>query len=176
MKSIKNYYSPHAGQRNDFMTYEELQAQHDNLNIIEMDLSEVKDLKGLYFNENIAIEKSLTQKEKACVLAEELGHHYTSSGNILDQTKTENVKQEQRARMWAYNKQIGLHGIIDAYKRGCRNIHEMADYLDITEEFLRDALEAYRLKYGQCVDIDNYTVYFEPYLMVADFDSLNDWE
>ena len=39
------------------MTYEELQAQHDNLNIIEMDLSEVKDLKGLYFNENIAIEK-----------------------------------------------------------------------------------------------------------------------
>ena len=73
--------------------------------------------------------------------------------------------------MWAYNKQIGLHGIIDAYKRGCHNIHEMADHLDVTEEFLRDALEAYRLKYGQCVNIDNYTVYFEPYLMVADFDS-----
>lgn len=156
------------------MTYEELQAQHDDLNIMEMDLSEVKDLKGLYFNENIAIEKSLTQKEKSCVLAEELGHHYTSSGNILDQTKTENVKQEQRARMWAYNKQIGLHGIINAYKRGCRNIHEMADHLDVTEEFLRDALEAYRLKYGQCVNIDNYTVYFEPYLMVADFDSCRD--
>lgn len=153
------------------MTYEELQVQHDNLNIIEMDLSEVKDLKGLYFNENIAIEKSLTQKEKACVLAEELGHHYTSAGNILDLEKSENIKQERRARMWAYNKQIGLIGIINAYKRGCRNIHEMADHLDVTEEFLRDALEAYRLKYGQCVNIDNYTVYFEPYLMVADFDS-----
>lgn len=153
------------------MTYEKLQVQHDNLNIIEMDLSGVKDLKGLYFNENIAIEKSLTQKEKACVLAEELGHHYTSAGNILDLEKPENIRQERRARMWAYNKQIGLHGIIDAYKRGCHNIHEMADHLDVTEEFLRDALEAYRLKYGQCVNIDNYTVYFEPYLMVADFDS-----
>lgn len=169
MKSIKNYYSPHAGQRNDFMTYEELQIQHSNLNIMEMDLSDVKNLKGLYFNENIAIEKSLTQKEKACVLAEELGHHYTSAGNILDLEKSENIKQERRARMWAYNKQIGLVGIINAYKRGCRNLHEMAEYLDITEEFLRDALEAYRSKYGHCVIVDNYIIYFEPYLTVADF-------
>ena len=158
------------------MTYEELQIQHSNLNIMEMDLSDVKNLKGLYFNENIAIEKSLTQKEKACVLAEELGHHYTSTGNILDLEKPENIKQERRARMWAYNEQIGLIGIINAYKRGCRNIHEMAEYLDVTEEFLRDALEAYRLKYGQCVVIDNYTVYFEPYMMIADFDSYENRE
>lgn len=153
------------------MTYEELQIQHSNLNIMEMDLSDVKNLKGLYFNENIAIEKSLTQKEKACILAEELGHHYTSAGNILDLEKPENIKQERRARMWAYNEQIGLIGIINAYKRGCRNIHEMADYLDVTEEFLWEALEAYRLKYGHYVNVDNYTIYFEPYLMIADFDS-----
>lgn len=169
MKNIKNYYSPPGGQRNDYMTYEELQIQHDNLNIMEMDLSGVKGLKGLYFNENIAIEKSLTQKEKSCVLAEELGHHYTSAGNILDQTRTENIKQELKARMWAYDRQIGLIGIIKAYKRGCRNIHEIADYLDVTEDFLRNALEAYRLKYGHYINVDNYTVYFEPYLMVADF-------
>lgn len=122
----------------------------------------------------IAIRQNIeTQKEKACILAEELGHHFTTSGNILDQTKIENVKQEQRARIWAYNKQIGLHGIINACKRGCRNIHEMADYLDVTEEFLRDALEAYRLKYGHYVNVDNYTVYFEPNLIVADFDCCN---
>lgn len=117
----------------------------------------------------IAIRQNInTQLEKSCVLAEELGHHYTSAGNILDQTRTENIKQELKARMWAYNKQIGLGGIIDAYRQGCRNFHEMAEYLNVTEEFLRDALEAYRLKYGQCVDIDNYTIYFEPYLSVAD--------
>lgn len=118
----------------------------------------------------IAIRQNInTQLEKSCVLAEELGHHYTSAGNILDQTRTENIKQELKARMWAYDRQIGLIGIIKAYKRGCRNIHEIADYLDVTEDFLRNALEAYRLKYGHYINVDNYTVYFEPYLMVADF-------
>lgn len=153
------------------MTYEQLLAHSDEAGLVVRE-KPLKYNNGRIKGNRIAIRQNIeTQKEKACVLAEELGHHYTSSGNILDQTKVENVKQEQRARMWAYNKQIGLYGIINAYKRGCRNIHEMADHLDVTEEFLRDALEAYRLKYGQCVDIDNYTVYFEPYLMVADFDS-----
>lgn len=118
----------------------------------------------------IAIRQNInTQLEKSCVLAEELGHHYTSAGNILDQTRTENRKQELKARMWAYDRQIGLIGIIKAYKYGCRNLHEMADHLDVTEEFLKDALKSYRLKYGHYVIVDNYTVYFEPYLMVADF-------
>ena len=53
----------------------------------------------------------------------------------------------------------------------------MADFLDVTEKFLQDALNAYRLKYGQYVIIDNYTIYFEPHLMIADFDSYCDkWE
>ena len=158
------------------MTYEQLLAHSDEAGLVVKE-KPLKYNDGRNKGNRIAIRQNIeTQKEKACVLAEELGHHYTSSGNILDQTKVENVKQEQRARMWAYNKQIGLYGIIDAYKRGCRNIHEMADHLDVTEEFLRDALEAYRLKYGQCVNIDNYTVYFEPYLMVADFDSYDSRE
>lgn len=117
----------------------------------------------------IAIRQNInTQLEKSCVLAEELGHHYTNAGNILDQSRTENIKQELKARMWAYDRQIGLIGIIKAYKYGCRNLHEMADYLDVTEEFLKDALKSYRLKYGHYVIVDNYTVYFEPYLSVAD--------
>lgn len=155
------------------MTYEQLLAHSDEAGLVVRE-KPLKYNDGRIKGNRIAIRQNIeTQKEKACVLAEELGHHYTSSGNILDQTKVENVKQEQRARMWAYNKQIGLHGIIDAYKRGCRNIHEMADYLDITEEFLQDALEAYRSKYGHYVNVDNYTIYFEPYLTVADFNSRN---
>jgi len=42
-------------------------------------------LKGLYVDQNIALSDQLeTSAEKACILAEELGHHYTSVGNILD--------------------------------------------------------------------------------------------
>lgn len=152
--------------------YEELEyeACMNGLDILDYNFYSDK-IKGLYCDGVIGINKSIKNSiEKSCVLAEELGHHYTSAGNILDQTKTENRKQEQHARMWAYDRQIGLIGIIKAYKYGCRNLHEMADYLDVTEEFLKDALKSYRLKYGHYVIVDNYTVYFEPYLTVADFD------
>lgn len=126
------------------MTYEEMQILHDDLNIVEMDLSEVSGLKGLYVNGRIAINVKMSDIEKACVLAEELGHHYTTYGNILDQSDTSNRKQELRARAWAYNKQIGLLGLIRAYEHGCRNRFEIAEYLEVTEEVLEECISYYR--------------------------------
>ena len=142
------------------MTYEEMQILHDDLNIVEMDLSEVSGLKGLYVNGRIAINAKMSDTEKACVLAEELGHHYTTYGNILDQSDTSNRKQELRARAWAYNKQIGLLGLIRAYEHGCRNRFEVAEFLEVTEEVLEECLTFYRNKYGVCANVDNYVVYF----------------
>lgn len=86
------------------MTYEQLldAADQEGLAAKEQPLSTHD---GLIVGSRIAIRKDIpTQAKKACVLAEELGHHYTSAGNILDQNKTENIKQERKARMWAYNK------------------------------------------------------------------------
>lgn len=115
----------------------------------------------------VAIRQDLsTSIEKACVLAEELGHHYTTYGNILDQNDTSNRKQELRARAWAYNKQIGLLGLIRAYEHGCRNRFEIAEYLEVTEEVLEECLVFYRSKYGMCRSIDNYVVYFIPHLAI----------
>lgn len=148
------------------MTYEELQLQNEKIPVKEMDLSEVVGLKGLYYNGNIAIEKNLTSTEKACVLAEELGHHYTSVGDILDQQDVSNRKQELRARTWAFDECVGLIGIVNAFKTGCQSLYEIAEYLGVTEEFLKDALETYRRKHGICKEIDNYIVFFEPHLSV----------
>ncbi|MDF2858354.1 MAG: phage protein [Neobacillus sp.] len=148
------------------MTYEELLLQHEYLTILETDLSHIVGLKGLYVDECIAIEKKLSYTEKACILAEEIGHHFTSSEDILDQSKTVNRKQEKKARMWAYNIQIGLVGIINAYNAGCSNLFEIAEYLDVTEDFLSDALESFRKKFGVCTVSDNYIIYFEPSLGV----------
>lgn len=115
----------------------------------------------------VAIRQDLsTSVEKACVLAEELGHHYTSYGNILDQSDVSNRKQELRARAWAYNKQIGLLGLIRAYEHGCRNRFEIAEYLEVTEEVLEESLIFYRNKYGVCTNVDNYMVYFIPNLVI----------
>ena len=148
------------------MTYEEMQILHDDLNIVEMDLSEVSGLKGLYVNGRIAINAKMSDTEKACVLAEELGHHYTTYGNILDQSDTSNRKQELRARAWAYNKQIGLLGLIRSYEHGCRNRFEIAEYLEVTEEVLEECISYYRKKYGIYQSVDNYIIYFVPTLTV----------
>lgn len=143
-----------------------MQIQHTDLNIVEMDLTDVFGLKGMYYNQNIAIEKSLSPVEKSCVLAEELGHHFTSCGNILDQNDIANRRQEYRARYYGYNLKIGLMGIIRAHESGCRNLYEMAEYLDVTETYLKEALACYKSKYGEYVKVDNYMIYFIPCLAV----------
>ena len=81
---------------------------------------------------------------------------------------TANRKQEYHARFWAYNRLVGLQGIIACYKANCLAINEMAEYLDVTEEFLKEALECYRSKYGAAKQIDNYIVGFEPNLYVIE--------
>lgn len=152
------------------MTYEELKTKHKDLNIVEMDLSEVKGLKGLYFDGNIALERKMSQTEKSCVLAEELGHYYTTSGNILDQTNASNRKQEYRARLYGYNLKIGLMGLVRAFEHGCRSASDIAEYLDVTEEYLKEAVDCYRSKYGVYATVDNYVVYFTPALGVLKID------
>lgn len=151
--------------------YEELleTALHENITVYEnYDLSDTR-LKGLYCDGVVALDENIaTQTEKGCILAEELGHHYTSSGNILDQTDIGNQKQELRARLWAYNKKIGLQGILNAYKARRTSPEEMAEFLEVTPEFLQDALECYRQKYSPYVKIDNYIVFFEPCLAVME--------
>ena len=117
---------------------------------------------GLIRGSRIAIRKDIeAQAEKSCVLAEEIGHYRTSSGNILNQNKVESRKQEYRARLYGYNLKIGLAGLIRAYEAGCGNLYEMAEYLDATEEYLKEAIDCYKSKYGLCTSIDNYIIYFE---------------
>lgn len=115
----------------------------------------------------IAIRKDIkTTTEKACVLAEELGHYETTVGDILDMSSSWNRKQERQARLNGYNRMIGLIGIVRAYEAGCQNQHEIAEFLNVTEEYLLECIECYRDKYGKMKNIDNYIIYFIPNLAV----------
>lgn len=116
----------------------------------------------------IAIRKDIeTSTEKTCILAEELGHHHTSVGNILDISDIRNSKQERQARLWGYDKLIGISGLISAYEHGCRNRYEVAEYLNVTEEFLNDCISCYRDKYGVFTTVGDYYIMFIPSLMVG---------
>ena len=121
---------------------------------------------GRLKGKDIYLRKDMNTTEKSCVLAEELGHYYTTVGDILDMNVPENRKQERQARLWGYNRVIGLFGLIRAYEHGCKDKYEIAEYLDVTEEYLEDCINCYRDKYGECKTIDNYTIYFIPNLMI----------
>ena len=144
-------------------------AENDGITVTEdFDLSQTR-FKGLYCDGVIAINQEIeTNAERTGILAEELGHHYTTVGDITSQSTTDERKQEFKARLWAYNKLIGLNGILSAYKANCHTLADMAEHLDVSEEFLSEALECYKQKYGSCAKLDNYLIYFEPYLGVME--------
>lgn len=148
------------------MSYEDLllEADRDGLIVKEKPLL-LHD--GRIKGKRIAIRQSIpTLSKKADVLAEELGHYYTSTGDILDQSDVNHRKQERTARLWGFNKRIGLAGIVNAFKANCRNAYEIAEYLDVSEESLKEALEYYRQIYGCGTVVDTYYIRFEPYLQV----------
>lgn len=152
------------------MTYEALLADADAEGIITKEKS-LKYNDGRIKGKRIAIRKDIdTSIEKACVLAEELGHYHTSVGNILCMKGAMNRKQERQARLWAYNKLIGLTGIIKAYEAGCQSRYEVAKHLEVTEEFLEECISCYRDKYGTYTTVDNYYIMFIPSLMVGRID------
>lgn len=146
-------------------TYEDMLMEADDKNIITKE-KPLRAHKGRIMGNRIAINQNLTGREKKCVMAEELGHYYTGSGDILDQSSISNRKQERFGRIHAYNRLVGLVGIINAHKNHCHNLSEAAEYLDVTEEFLADALSYYKAKYGKGARLDNYMIYFEPHLGV----------
>ena len=149
-------------------TYEELQEQacKEGIDIVDYNFQSDR-IKGLYCDGMVAISNKIdTSVEKACVLAEEIGHYHTAVGDITDQSDVENRKQELKGRLWAYNQQIGLIGLVRAFEHGCQNRFEIAEYLEVTEEFLEECIECYRNKYGICKQVDNYVVYFIPQLSV----------
>lgn len=152
-----------------FLTYEDLLIEADENNLITKE-KPLRAYDGRIKGRRIAIRKDLaTSSEKKCVLAEELGHYYTSVGDILNLSDKNNCKQEALAQSWAYRKVITLDGIIDAYENGCSNKFELAEHLNVTEEFLLNGILELERKHGYCVIVDNYIIRFNPLVVYRFF-------
>lgn len=143
------------------MTYEELLMEAEIHEIIAKE-KPLKAYKGRIKGNRIAIKKDLNNTDKRCTLIEEMGHYHTTVGNILDQSDVRNRKQERQARAWGYRKAAEIIVLINAFKYGVKNRFELAEYLDVTEEYIEEALEYYKQKYGLQYQIDNYLICFDP--------------
>jgi hypothetical protein len=151
------------------MTYENLllEVETEGIQLKEKKLKH--EFSGLYCDGRIIIDTALVRDcEKRCVLSEELGHHYKTVGDITDQTKIENRKQELLARRWGYEKLIGIVDLINAYRNGIRNRYELSEYLHVTEEFLEETINYYRCKYENGCEIDNYWITFDNGLNIVE--------
>ena len=62
-----------------------------------------------------------------------------------------------KARLYAYNKLIGLKGLVNAYQAKCHNIYEMAEYLNVTVEFLMEGRYVYQIEENDYRKKEEYT-------------------
>ena len=140
--------------------YDELLNEATNCGLLVKE-KPLRGYDGRIKGKRVAIKRDMPTIKKACILAEELGHYHTSTGDILDQNKLENRKQEQRARNWAYERMIPLDKFIEASENGVRNLYEFAELVGVTEEFLSGTIQHYKNKYGLCTNYKGYTIHFE---------------
>ena len=92
--------------------------------------------------ERIVIRQDGTQAERACWLAEELGHHYTGSDRRLHYTAVDDWRAEAKARKWAHDRLLSPEAIRTA-ARNTDDIYEIAFTLNVSVEFLRESIDWY---------------------------------
>lgn len=142
------------------------------IEVIERPL--VGKLKGMYADGVICIDSRLeTTAEKACKLAEEIGHHETSVGDILLQKSVNSRKQEKRAKNWGYEELVPLSAFLLGHEAGVRNTYEFAELLGVTDNFLICAIDHYWEVYGPFTVYkpgdDEYIIFFDPVAVIKVF-------
>jgi len=145
--------------------YEKLLAKAEMLGIRvrEIDFC-IDDEVGYYCNNKILINNRLNEKQKYCVLAEELGHHKKTHGDINDQSKIENRKKELIARREGYKFILEPLDLVYAFRCGFNNSYEIAEFYEITEKELNEIIKDFKKQHGIGKKFDRYYVKFEPTL------------
>ena len=93
-----------------------------------------------------------TYVEEKCVLAEEIGHYYydaTYSPYCQDMQLIS--KQERKAKKFAYNVLIPFENLRKAILSGKTSILSLAEYFDVTAQFMSNCIALYLEKYGYIV-------------------------
>lgn len=143
------------------MAFEELMSEYPQLCIKEVgDMP--KGLAGLYTDNLILIDKHRCTYEKHGILAEELGHHETTYGDITNLDKIRNWKLELVARRWGYEKIVSLEKLITCYELGYKTSEEICVHLEVTGEYLQDSIDHYYSLHGISIEHKNYQIYFDP--------------
>lgn len=96
----------------------------------------------------IALNKSVldTNPKTVVALAHELGHQATNSFYRLKSKYEMRTRAEERATRWAVDELISADELKQAFKEGCTEVWQLAEYFEVTEDFIRDAVRIHKLK------------------------------
>lgn len=101
----------------------------------------------------IYIDPAITApRARYVLLAEELGHHFTSTGDIVPESTPAQRRQERIAREYAYRRtapySVILHMLRERYYP-----YEIADWLFVPLWYLNEAMEFYGIR-GRAFPLD----------------------
>ncbi len=86
-----------------------------------------------------------TTAEERVHIAHEIGHCETLAFYNAYSPLEVRGKQEKKADRWAALKLVPVRELTDALKNGIKEIWDLAEHFDVTEEFMLKAIEIYRL-------------------------------
>lgn len=113
---------------------------------IEVDDVPMRSLTSVSFPQGwIALDtaKMQTTAEHKSILAHELGHVETGSFYNIYSPFDLRAKQEQRADKAAIKMLVPFKRLLSAMRSGCREVWQLAEYFDVTEELINKALALY---------------------------------
>ena len=84
---------------------------------------------------------------KVC-LGHELGHHYKDVFYDIRSTFETRGRQEERATRWAVETLISKEQLDAAAAAGYTEVWQLAEYFEVTEDFIRDVIRVYALENG----------------------------
>ena len=78
-----------------------------------------------------------------------------------------NRKQEKIARRWAVERLMTPDMLIEAWLSGCSSRYEVADYLNITEDFLMETIGVFKRTYGAYYIGNRHTLFFHRFRLLC---------
>lgn len=119
--------------------------------------SRMPDFQGAsIFNNEVYINSNRDYRQNLQDLAEEIGHWETTAGDIHTESTFYDQKQELDARRFGYMAIVSLDGLIDCFKKGITTPWDIADYFECDVDYVWNALDTYKIKYGENFDYKGY--------------------
>jgi len=123
-------------------------AEKENIKVYDCSINNAY---GIFVRINgingIGLNRNLTYVHEKCVLAEELGHYYYDATYSPHCKNLQLIlKQEHKAKKWAYHVLIPFENLKLAVKNGMDNIYDLSEYFDVSCPFMEECIYYYQNK------------------------------